>query len=57
MKLGIASPQRTMINIMREPKRPVIRTPANRLRDVRSAIHARRLRALLESLSRLGFDK
>jgi hypothetical protein len=51
VKLGIASPQRTMVDVRREPPRPIERTARQRLNDVRAVYHRKRLESLLQALA------
>ena len=52
MKLGIASPQRTLLDVRREPVAPTPRPAAQRLRDVRATYQRKRLAALLRAMAR-----
>jgi len=51
VKLCVAtSPQRTLLDVRREPAAPTPRQPRERLRDVRAAYQRRRLAALLQAM-------
>lgn len=51
MKLCLFSPQRTLLDVRREPLAPTPRPAAQRLLDVRAAYQRRRLAALLRAMA------